>query len=799
MKVPISWLKDFLDLPMEDPDELEEILASLGHEVESIEYITPSFEGVVVGKVEEVGPHPNADRVRFCRVNDGTETRDVVCGAWNFETGAIIAYARVGSRLALDTDEPFEVGAREVRGVVSNGMIASARELGLGDEHDGILVLGDLGAATESDVGRPLDDVIGLSDVVLDVTITPNRGDCMSIRGLARELSAYWKIPLIDVDPQFTTGAEATDFEISIDDTTACPRFVGHEIDGVSLGPSPLWMQVRLLSVGQRPIANVVDVSNYVMLELGHPIHTFDADAITDRKIIARLATEGEMLRTLDGSDRALLSTDIVVADPSGPVALAGVMGGETTEVSEDTTNILVEAAHWDPPSILFTSHRLGLRSEASARFERGVDPSLSDLAAARATQLIAETAGGTPRASNVDTYPQPVSEWAIELRPGDVERLLGPEPDFDTACALLRRLSFGIDSSDGDGATVTVPTYRRDVTRPVDLIEEIARLHGFARFGDSVPQGSSGGLTSEQSAVRYLRQVLVGAGVTEAQTLSFIGQADLDALRLPEGDPRRIGIRVKNPLRDEEGTMRTTLLPGLLAAAARNVSHGLKTVRLFEIGSVFLREPDVEDFRIPNQPLKLGFILTGDGADVFAGTALVELLSTSTRHELTVRQAQPPALHPGRAGGVLARDSVIGFVGELHPGVARVAGLAERVVVGELDIAPLVADLADWELSDVSVFPPHVFDLAFVVSDAVAASDLLTCIEAAAASHLERLELFDEYRGDSVPAGHRSLAVRVTLRAMDHTLSDDEVAPLRTTIIERVAQGVDGTLRGSP
>jgi len=304
MKVPIGWLADFIDMPTRDPHELERILVSLGHEVEGIEEYGPSFEGVVVGRVEEVGPHPDADRIRFCRVDDGTVTRDVVCGAWNFEAGAVIAYARPGSRLGAATDEPLEVGSRKIRGIVSHGMIASARELGLGDDHDGILVLDELGAATEHDLGRPLEEVIGLGDVVLDVSITTNRGDCMGIRGLARELAAYWQVPLRDISPSFPTGPEATAFEVSISDAEACPRFVAHQVDGVRIGPSPLWMQLRLLAIGQRPISNVVDVSNYVMWELGHPIHTFDADAISGGQVILRRAEEGERLETLDGVER---------------------------------------------------------------------------------------------------------------------------------------------------------------------------------------------------------------------------------------------------------------------------------------------------------------------------------------------------------------------------------------------------------------------------------------------------------------------------------------------------------------
>ncbi len=797
MKVPIGWLADFIDLPTRDPHELERILVSLGHEVEGIQEFGPSFEGVVVGRVKEVRPHPDADRIRFCRVDDGTVTRDVVCGAWNFEAGAVIAYARAGSRLGTNMDQPLEVGSRKIRGIVSRGMIASARELGLGDDHDGIMVLNELGAATEDDLGRPLEEVIGLRDVVLDVSITTNRGDCMGIRGLARELAAYWQVPLRDISPSFPTGPETSAFEISISDVEACPRFVAHQVDDVRIGPSPLWMQLRLLAIGQRPISNVVDVSNYVMWELGHPIHTFDADTISGRKVIIRRAEEGEKLETLDGVERALQAGDILVTDPSGPIALAGVMGGAFTEVSETTTSVLVEAANWHPPSILATSWRLGLRSEASARFERGVDPNLSALATARTVELVALTSGGVPRSRAVDCYPIPRRPWTVNLTARDVSRLLGPAPSFGDALSLLERLGFRMDR-DGRSARVTVPTHRADITRPADLVEEIARLHGYDRFPDLVRHGRRGGLTPEQLAVRRLREALVGAGLTEAQTLSFIGQDDLDALGLPREDSRRVTIRVKNPLREEEAILRTTLLPGLMGAMSRNAARGLKSVRLFETGRVFTTRDDPEDPRIPFQPFHLAMVLFGPGVDVFAATGLVDLLARVADRRLELRQESLPGLHPGRGAVVTCGANDIGMVGELHPAAVRKFGLEGRVAVAEIGLGPLVSGSPSWVLEDVSAYPPMVFDLAFLLADTVPAGRLLEEVERSAGRHLESVELFDEFKGGSIPDYHRSLAVRITLRAMDHTISDGEAAPIGRGIAAAVADRLGGVLRGS-
>lgn len=798
MKVPLGWLADFLELPTSDPQQLEKILASLGHEVEGVEHIVPSFEGVTVARVEEVGPHPNADRIRLCRVNDGSQTREVVCGAWNFEEGAIVAYARPGSRLGLNTDRPLSVGVREIRGTASHGMIASARELGLGDDHEGIMVLDRLAAAGPSDTGRDFAEVAGIGDTVLDVSITPNRGDCMSIRGLARELAAYWEIPLRDIAPRPAVGPVPPGVEITIEDAAACPRFVGHEIDGVRVGPSPLWMQLRLLSIGQRPIFNAVDVSNYVMWELGHPIHIFDAAQVSERRLIIRRAGPGESLRTLDGSDRELTGDDIVVADPSGPIALAGVMGGESTEVTADTADILVEAANWHPPSILFTSHRLGLRSEASARFERGVDPNLSGSAAARAVELITSIGGGTARAEAVDRYPAPRPPRPVRLRAADVSRLLGPQPDFAASLGLLNRLGFSSQTAAGGEATVSVPTYRPDATRPADLVEEIARLYGYDRFGDRVRHGTDGSLAPGQAALRRLREVLVGAGLSEVHTLSFLRQEDLDDLRIPDDSPRRRGIKVKNPLREEESVLRTTLIPGLIEAAARNAARGAHREAFFEIGRVFWRKDDPDDPRIPHQPRQLGIIIAGPDVDVFSGASLIELLSETGGRNLSLPQGKLAALHPGRGANVFCDGKAIGFMGELHPSLAREAGLEGRVVIAELDVEPLIAPVPDWTFRPVSMFPPLVFDMAFILPESVPAARLLSVMRVAAGPNLETLDLFDEFRGASIPDGHRSLAVRATLRGRDRTLTDEEAAPVLKGIAAAVSERLGGQLRGA-
>ena len=808
MKVPLSWLSDYVELQTTDPHELEEILGTLGHEVEGWDIIEPTFDGVVVAEVVSVEAHPDADKVRFCRVNTGSETLDVVCGAWNFEAGAIVAYATVGARLGLDQEEPFEIGQRKIRGVLSNGMICSARELGLGEDHEGIMVLDELGVASSADVGRDATEVIPIRDVVLDISITPNRGDCMSMLGMARELGAYWQVPVTVPDPALDTTGEHIGTTITIDDAQACPRFVARQIEDVAIQASPLWMQLRLLAVGQRPISNVVDVSNYVMFELGHPIHTFDAETITDDTLIIRRSRDGETLKTLDGSERALEVDDIVVTDPSGPVALAGVMGGESTEVTESTRSILVEAANWHPPSIMHTSRRLGLRSEASSRFERGVDPNLSELATRRTVELIQLTGAGRIRSGVVDAYPTVVEPWTVTVTGRDVERLLGPTPSLSESAELLARLEFGVDISD-DTLAVVVPTRRTDVTRPADVVEEIARLYGYDAFEDKVRRGFSGHLTHAQAMTRKVHAAMVGAGYYEAQTLSFIGQGDLDKLRIPGADPRSRGIAVLNPLREEEGTMRTTLLPGLLKAVGYNVGHGAENVCLFETGRVFIPEADPDDARIPLQPEHVGWAAVGatgstgfNGAlrsvDFFTSSGVVELLGAVAGLDVTLEADALASMHPGRSARVLVNGESIGFVGELHPAVARDFGLKGRVAVGELELGVLTGAVDIWSFRQVSSFPPVRFDLAFEVSETVPAADIASALRHSGGEDLESVMLFDEFRGEALGEGRKSLAYRLTLRAPDRTFTDEEAAPVRQRMIDHVSSTTGASLRGS-
>lgn len=798
MKVSLRWMKDYLELPTEDPVELADVFASLGHEVEGFEVLTPSFRGVVVGRVEEVRPHPDADRIRVCVVDAGEGPTQIVCGAWNFEAGAVVPVAVPGA--TLDGGN-FTIEQRPIRGVVSHGMICSSRELGLGDDHEGIMVLDP-----SLPLGTDLVNHVELPDVVFDLSITPNRPDAMSMIGLARDLSAHFRVPIKMPDTSDPGGAGTVGVRVTIADDR-CVRFTARQVEGVDVGPSPHWMQQRLARAGMRAISNVVDISNYVMLELGQPTHAFDLDRVREGEIVVRAAFPGESLRTLDGIDRVLDPSHLVVADAEAASSLAGTMGGEGSEVSADTTSVLVEVAAWDAPTVMKMSRGLDLRSEASARFERGVDPNLPPAANHRMCRLLVELAGGRIVGDLMDEYPQPVAPWTVELAPAEVARTLGPGVAVPEMVDLLRRLRFEV--VEGDPLIVTVPTFRPDVHRAIDLVEEIARLRGYGSFESTLPAGAGGGLGPEQRRERRLRTILLGAGLGEAQTFSFHGADALARMGLPAEDRRREAIRVRNPLREEESLLRTTLLPGLLGSARYNLSHGNGNVSLFEIGRVFFNEPSPELGQVPDQPMRVGFVMVGrtdvgsvhqpsNRVDFFHSTAVVRLLAEQMQlGKCEFLPVDHPPLHPARGAVVRVDGVAVGYVGELHPRVARSWELPGRVAVGELELAPLVADRGLWQFAEPSVYPPSDFDLAFEVPGEMTAAALMAVVEEGAGPLLEFISIFDEFTGGTLGAGHKSLAFRLRLRAADRTLTGEEVAVARAGAIaggERLGASLRGT-----
>jgi phenylalanyl-tRNA synthetase beta chain len=782
MRVSLRWLADYIDLPDTDPEVVAHALTWLGMKVEAIDRIEPDWSGVTVARVEKIAAHPNADKIRLCRVDTGEKSVEVVCGAWNFEEGATVAFAEPGAVLAGG----FAIGTREIRGITSNGMICSERELGLGEDHAGILVL-----EAGTPIGVPFEEVIDLPDTVFDLEITSNRPDLMSMVGVARELAAYYRVPYrmppTEVDPSDSVTLTTS---VRIEDPSGCYRFVARELRGVSVRPSPLRVRTRLRVAGVRPISNIVDVTNYVMIELGQPLHAFDADRLANNAIVVRRARAGERLITLDGVDRELIVQDLLVADPERAQGLAGTMGGRDSEVSDSTKNVVIEAAAWDPPTIGRMSRRLGLRSEASSRFERGVDPNLPPIAAARANRLMMELAGGESPFAAVDVVTRPFSPVSISLPLREVTRLLGDVVPIEEVASLLSR--FELATEGDDPLLVTVPTFRRDLERPADLVEEVARLYGYDRFPETLPTGPAGGYTPEQRRSEVLRRTLTSAGLFQAVNLSFARPDDAAVF----GDDN--AVTVTNPLNDEMSILRTSLLPGLLRSLRYNQNRGTESLGLFEIGQVFFNRPSSLDARIPEQPMRLGLALIGRvgasalgekprAVDVYSVTgiwrSLAEALGVA---DWKLSPARAPGFHPGRTASVSVGGEIIGHLGELHPQVAARHGLSGRVAIGELTLAPLVVAGSRWILEEPSIYPGVDFDLAFIVPADVLAEDLRNAT-LSASDLVEVAEPFDEFL--EVGENSKSLAFHYRLRAPDRTLDSEEIAVVRGQLIEAAAK----------
>ncbi len=795
MKVPLRWLQDFIELPTTEIETLTTALNTVGLTVEGVEELGIGWSDVYVGRVDAIESHPDADKIRVCQVDSGEGTRQIICGAWNFEEGAHVAVARPGAILPGG----FEIGQRKIRGVQSNGMICSESELGLGDDHAGIIVL-----EGEPEPGTPFSELVELPDVVFDLDITPNRPDAMSMLGVARDLAAFFdtsfRVPEIVV-PEIDGR---TPVQVEIVDALGCRRFTAREITGVEVGPSPFRVRHRLAKVGVRAISNVVDVTNYVMFELGHPLHAFDADTIVGDRLVVKRASEGETLVTLDDIERDLTPEDLIIYDDKGPTSMSGTMGGARSEVSGQTTRVLMEAASWDPPTIMYMARRHNLISEASARFERGVDPSLADIANERASAMVAALTDGKVLAEAVDVIATPIEPALIELRTQDVQRLLGPGFDAGYISGILTRLGMSVQGH--EPLSVTVPTFRPDLTRPADLTEEVARIHGYDRFEATLPTGPSGGLTTEQLRTRRLASVLVGAGLTQAINLPFVSPADLRTLGQPGGSEL---LTVKNPLREEESNLRPTLLPGLLNSIRYNISHGLPSVALFEIGKVFTSEPDASDPRLPVQFDTVGWAVVGevgiDGvhgqviqADGAVSIGIWRLLAAGLGLEdVDLRSSSPPGWHPGRTAEIVLAGEMIGHVGELSPRVARDFEIPGRVAIAELNLAPLTGPVAPPISHSPSVFPPVDFDLSFVIANDLPVAKIVRATAIAAGDLLESSSVFDEFRGGDLESASRAVAIRYRLRAADRTLTNEEVAPTRNAMI-RAAEGLGAKLRGA-
>jgi phenylalanyl-tRNA synthetase beta chain len=830
MKVPYSWLREHCD-PGIEAEQLAERLAMTGTEVERVTTVgPPSGAGFVVGSVLAREQHPDADRLSVCTVDTGDgEPRTIVCGAPNVDAGQTVAVALPGARMPGGE----KLRKAKLRGVASEGMILSATELEVGEESGGILVLDD-GPAP----GTALTEVMPLAEPVLELEVTPNRVDCLGLYGVAREVHAVTAAPL-GAEPWTEDAAAAGEGDVAdrasvtVRVPDLCPRFTARVFDDVTVGPSPAWLQARLTAAGQRPINNVVDITNYVMLLTAQPLHAFDLDRVPNGALTVRTAEEGETMTTLDGEERRFDAETVLVCDENGPSGIAGIMGGQVSEVSEETTRALLEVANWNGTNILRTSRMLGLRSEASSRFEKQLHADLCMRAQRVASRLMVELCGAKLVPGTIDVAAEPPPPRQLILRGPRVAGLLGIEIPQADQVAYLERLGFGVEV-DGEDLRVTVPPDRHyDVTREVDLVEEVGRIHGLdENLPSTLPAvGQRGGLSREQRLRRRAEDTMRDLGFDEVVGWSFTDPGEPGRLRIPPDDGRANGIVLSNSLSEDQSVMRTTVLGSLLDAARANLSRDADRVALFESGRVYLPAPpptgrkplnnrgnrpidalagnfageQAAPFTEPHRIacLAVGSLIPaswrggGEPADFFAVKGVLEALAAALGTSLAFEPEGEPFLHPGRSARVSVAGAPAGWIGEIHPLVCRKWDV-EAATSFEIDLAALVGAASAGEeiYEDVTSFPAVYQDLAVVLPAETAAAGVRDAVLVAGGELLRSAEVFDLYEGEQLGEGRKSLALRLEFRAADRTLTDEEVAELRASIEAKLGE-IGGSLRG--
>ncbi len=789
MRVPLKWLKELVDIDV-DVQELANTLSRTGSAVDKIERFAEGVSGVIVGSVLDVRDVPESDKLCIAQVDTGSRHVQVLAGAKNFRKGDRVPVALPGARVTT-LDVPVSV--RKMMGQESQGMLCSARELGVADDHTGIMVL-----PLDTPIGVDVADLLGLDDYVLEFEIYPNRPDQMSVLGIAREVSVVYGKPLRLPSFEVIEGdAEAKKLtSVQIEAPENCPRYLARVIEGVTFGPSPALVMSRLSACGFRPLGNLVDATNYVLLLTGQPLHAFDMDRLAEERIVVRTAKAGERLLTLDGEKRELEPDDLVIADAFDAQALAGVMGGAASEVGPETKRVLLESAYFEPIGISRTARRRHMHTEASARFERGADPEMVPKAATMAAELMRVWAGGTVAKGEVDVGS--VSKRSkLVLRPERVETILGIEIPVKEAERYLNGLGCEVSVRKGS-VEVTPPSWRPDLEREIDLIEELARLHGYEQIPSVSRPGYRGGRTAAQLVRSRVRETLLGSGLSEATLSSFISEEDLQAIGY-DGPV----VQVSNPMTEDQRRLRPTLLAGLLRAAQRNVARGANSVRLFEIGKLFRDWPQGSD--LPNESELAGVILVGSMtdhwsdaprvADVFDLKGILELaLSELGIRDWELEGGLGMPFHPGRSANILLDGIMVGRFGEVRPSVARAFDL-EAAVVGGVFLEPLFAAAPkELKVAVLATQPPVLRDISMILPDEVTAREVIETIRASGGEFLESVAVLDEYRGEQIGEGRRSLAFSLTFRASDRTLRSEEADAAREAIAEAVrsAQGAE-------
>ncbi|MCM3746804.1 phenylalanine--tRNA ligase subunit beta [Paenibacillus pasadenensis] len=811
MKISTSWLADYISLEGLTPEEIAEKMTSGGIEIDSVEAVDKGVTGVVVGYVKEKTKHPDADKLNVCKIDVGTgEELQIVCGAANVDAGQYVPVATIGAKLPGD----FAIKRAKLRGVESQGMICSALELGLNDKllpkelQEGILVLPKL------PLGKPIGEVLDLNTSVLELDLTPNRSDALSYIGVAYELAALTGHSVKLPDGKVFHAAEKTSDHLSvrIEAREECPHYSARFIKHVQVAPSPLWLQNRLMAAGIRPINNIVDVTNYVMLEYGQPLHAFDADRVADGGIIVRMAREGEELETLDGQQRKLQPHMLVIADSEKAIGLAGVMGGANSEVTADTVNIILESAKFDGSVVRRTSRQLGLRSEASLRFEKEVDPARVIPALDRAAALIAELGQGLVTEGIAQELIHAAQPAVIEVSLERIGRYLGIELSKLEVQTIFGRLGFDSEIRDGGLIKVQVPTRRSDITRDVDLIEEVARLYGYDNIPTTpiVGETTPGALTVPQAVRRELRRRLSDAGLNEVISYSFTAPARTKLF--PELSQGAVPIRLAMPMSEERSVLRTSLLPQLLETAAYNRNRKNNDLALFEIGTVFHTD-EAELTRLPQEKHRFAVLLTGlrrsaawnrkaEKVDFYDAKGVLETVFDvlGLTGSVSYEAAAPGDLHPGRTAAVKLAgergEQIVGYVGQLHPELQQESGL-DDVYVAELDLAALY-DAVDRDIvyRQLPRYPASDRDIAVTVDEAVPAAALAAAVQAAAGELLESVQVFDVYTGEKLGAGRKSVALALVYRHPERTLTDEEVTSAHAAAVAALEQSFSAELR---
>ena len=804
MKVSLKWLRDYVDIKLA-PEELAERLTMSGLEVKGIQIIGGTWDKVVIGEVIALNPHPNADRLKLATVDLGTEQVTTVCGAPNIALDQRVTFAHIGARL-IDphTGEAIVLKPAKIRGVASEGMVCSEKELGISDSHEGILVL-----PPEAPIGAPLGAYLG--DVIFDLDVTPNRPDCLSVIGIAREIAALTGEPLCLPEIHYEETEKSIDSFASVDivDPDLCPRYCASLVTGIKIAPSPSWLQQRLNNCGMRPINNVVDVTNYVMLEYGQPLHAFDYNKLKGKQIIVRRAGNGETITSLDGTKRALTSDILVIADKEEAVAVAGIMGGLDSEVTDKTDTILLESANFNQAAIRRGCSHLQLQSEASIRFDKGLNSELPLLPLKRATQLLLELAGDRAAKGIIDVYPGKSEPKLILLTAREVERLSGLKVNINGILKVLKALGFEChEGNSGSQISVSVPYWRSDIKCSADLVEEVVRIIGYekipiTRLGSPLPQQDSQlSPVAQQSNIKEkLRNILPGLGFQEILTYSLVSLEKLQKLS-PKLELKIPPLKVANPMTREQEFLRTSLRAGLLSTLAHNQKFEQAGIRLFEIGKVFLpRGKDLPEEKemlcavLSSSRLELSWHTDKEMLDFFDAKGAVENLLNQLGLKASFNIGDDEILLPGRGANIIVEDDKVGIVGDVHPRVTQAFELSNNICLIEIDLKKLLTKLTGTkEYQTIPRFPAVTRDIALVIDEQVSYRSVENIIQSFPL--VTRITLFDLYRGKQIPEGKKSFAIRIIYQSPSHTLTDEKVDRTQELMLNRLYQELGATLR---